>query len=191
MWPSELTKAIAFVSSLQLFLWNTFFVLSFIMLYNEDYSMHHYVGFSQIGSHIIACCKCQWINLRIMNFIYIFIGITVTNNLLGYSINYVCTVVPCTPVETILQETLARLTRKGPFLLHLAGSAGSCKNHARSCWSCKMQEKRTFSYKNVQILQDTLARSFLLWHIDVAGIKIALQLYFVIIKFHYHLKLLN
>ena len=33
----------------------------------------------------------------------------------------------CHPVETILQKTLAKLTIKGPFLLHLAGS---CKNLA-------------------------------------------------------------
>ena len=24
------------------------------MLYTEDFSMHHYVGFSQIGSHMLA-----------------------------------------------------------------------------------------------------------------------------------------
>ena len=31
-----------------------FLYLVFIMLYTEDFSMRHYVGFSQIGSHIIA-----------------------------------------------------------------------------------------------------------------------------------------
>ena len=25
------------------------------MLYTEDFSMHHYVGFSQIGSHFMTC----------------------------------------------------------------------------------------------------------------------------------------
>ena len=32
---------------------NAVFVLSFIMLYTEDFSTHHYVGFSQIKSHIL------------------------------------------------------------------------------------------------------------------------------------------
>ena len=30
-----------------------------IMLYTEDFSVHHYVGFSQIGSHMCVCmCVC-------------------------------------------------------------------------------------------------------------------------------------
>ena len=47
VWPSYgLCK---FTSSILL---NEFLLLSFIMLYTEDFSMHHYVGFSQIGSQL-------------------------------------------------------------------------------------------------------------------------------------------
>ena len=46
VWPSyglcEITTS---------FLWNAFFALSFIMHYAEYFSMCHYAGFSQIGSH--------------------------------------------------------------------------------------------------------------------------------------------
>ena len=34
-----------------------FLLLCFIMLYTEDFSMCHYVGFSQIGSHLLFLCK--------------------------------------------------------------------------------------------------------------------------------------
>ena len=44
------------------FLWNVFFVLSFIMHYTEYLSMHHYAGFSQIGSHITVHTKMHITN---------------------------------------------------------------------------------------------------------------------------------
>ena len=42
----------AFVSLLQVFYEMRFLCCVFILLYTEDFSMRHYVGFSQIGSHI-------------------------------------------------------------------------------------------------------------------------------------------
>ena len=42
-------------------LWNTFFVLSFVMLYTEDFCMRHYAGFLQIGSQILYCL---WLLLK-------------------------------------------------------------------------------------------------------------------------------
>ena len=33
------------------------------MLYTEDFSMHHYVGFSQIGSHLYSCTYVMWLQL--------------------------------------------------------------------------------------------------------------------------------
>ena len=37
-----------------------FLYLVFIMLYTEDFSMRLYVGFSQIGSHLLATSMDQW-----------------------------------------------------------------------------------------------------------------------------------
>ena len=50
---SKYGKVMVFVSSLKLFYKMRFLYIVFIMLYTEDFSMRHYVGFSQIGSHIV------------------------------------------------------------------------------------------------------------------------------------------
>ena len=42
-----------FVSSLQVFYEMRFLYQVFIMLYTEDFSMRHYVGVLQIGSHLL------------------------------------------------------------------------------------------------------------------------------------------
>ena len=46
-------QVMTFVTSLQVFYEMHFLYLVFIILYTKDFSMRHYVGFSQIGSHII------------------------------------------------------------------------------------------------------------------------------------------
>ena len=49
----------AFVSSLQVFYEMRFCTRFFIMLYTEDFSMRHYVGFSQIGSQLFISYPIQ------------------------------------------------------------------------------------------------------------------------------------
>ena len=61
------------------FLWNAFFALSFIMHYTEYFTMRHYAGFSQIGSHmcvrgmlvamciILYVCMCTYMCVYCMH----------------------------------------------------------------------------------------------------------------------------
>ena len=87
----------AFVSSLQVF-YEMRFCTNFynIMLYTEDFSMGHYVGFSQIRSHMCVCmCVCLCVSVCVCVCLCVCVCVSpplrplITSDVMGHDMNLV------------------------------------------------------------------------------------------------------